>query len=297
MSSRSHPSPPTTSSTTARQDADEAAAGAAVTVRPVSEADACVDASRLLARVFGTSYDASPVQHDVLRSLAHAGGCVIGAYRDGRLVGTAACVAGAPHSTDLYSLIAGVDADVTGGGIGYALKLAQRAWGLDRGATTMRWTFDPLLRRNAYFNLTRLGAVASAYIPDFYAPLNDAVNRNDLTDRLVARWTLDRPVGARPPAEEPADARTILRPVEGLPVLGEPDGEAVLKLWVPRDAEALRGTSPDRARRWRHAVREAFTAAVDQGYTARGMTRDGWYLLVRDTRAAQDGPARDREVA
>ena len=34
-------------------------------------------------------------------------------------------------------------------GVGYALKLAQRAQALDQGIDLVRWTFDPLVARNA----------------------------------------------------------------------------------------------------------------------------------------------------
>ena len=48
-------------------------------------------------------------------------------------------------------------------GVGYALKLAQRAQALDQGIAEVRWTFDPLIARNGYFNLHKLGAVADRF--------------------------------------------------------------------------------------------------------------------------------------
>src|SRR5205085_5389201 len=100
-----------------------------------------------------------PVPDDVMPSLVNAGERVHGAFRGGQLAGGAVAVFGAPGDGSCYSLIAGVSPDVESRGIGLALKLAQRAWALHAGAIRMTWTFDPLLRRNARFNLTRLGAV------------------------------------------------------------------------------------------------------------------------------------------
>ena len=54
-------------------------------------------------------------------------------------------------------------------GIGLALKWHQRRWCLDRGIRTVEWTYDPLVARNGWFNLTKLGARAVAYEVDFTA--------------------------------------------------------------------------------------------------------------------------------
>ncbi|NBP52503.1 MAG: GNAT family N-acetyltransferase, partial [Actinobacteria bacterium] len=75
------------------------------------------------------------------------------------------------------------------------LKVAQREWALARGITEIRWTFDPLIARNAFFNLTRLGAVGAVYHADLYGTMTDPVNAGDATDRVEARWDLTGPVG------------------------------------------------------------------------------------------------------
>ena len=62
----------------------------------------------------------------------------------------------------------------------------------------MRWTFDPMVARNAWFNLGKLGAVADRFYPDFYGPMTDAINAGERSDRLVIRWDLAaraRPAG------------------------------------------------------------------------------------------------------
>jgi hypothetical protein len=69
----------------------------------------------------------------------------------------------------------------------------ERAWAIHEGIVEIHWTYDPLVRRNAYFNLHKLGAVPSAYLPDFYGPLPDGINAGDKSDRLYLRWSLASP--------------------------------------------------------------------------------------------------------
>src|SRR5262249_19079167 len=86
------------------------------------------------------------------------------------------------------SHITGVDRTGQSAGVGYALKQHQRAWALARGIPAVRWTYDPLVRRNAYFNLHKLGAAAREYLPDFYGAMDDGTNTGDTTDRLYVSW-------------------------------------------------------------------------------------------------------------
>lgn len=65
----------------------------------------------------------------------------------------------------LHSHVSGVSADARGRGVGRALKRHQRVWALTPGVGTVTWTFDPLLHRNARFDLAVLGAVADGYLP------------------------------------------------------------------------------------------------------------------------------------
>ena len=78
-------------------------------------------------------------------------------------------------------------------GIGTALKLHQRAWALANDLDEIRWTFDPLVRRNAHLNVVRLGVDVAAYLPDFYGEMDDEVNAGDRSDRMIAAWRLTTP--------------------------------------------------------------------------------------------------------
>jgi hypothetical protein len=65
----------------------------------------------------------------------------------------------------LHSHQVGVIHELRSAGVGYALKLAQRAQALRHGVTEMRWTYDPMLFANARFNLVRLGARPVGVLP------------------------------------------------------------------------------------------------------------------------------------
>lgn len=261
---------------------------AAVIVRAVDDVRAITAVAEYLGEVWRTPRAAPPYPAEVLHSLVHAGGAVHAAY-DGRgvggtgegarLLGAAVAVFGEPGRREAYSLVT-----AAARGTGTAVKQAQRAWALGRGARTMRWTFDPLVGRNARFNLAKLGAVATDYLVDFYGPMADGVNGDDESDRLAVTWDLAAPRGRDRPAGEGAADR------EAAPVTHTaPDGGALARrasgggrVWcrVPDDAVALRAADPALARRWRRAVREVFTDAFARGYAATGMDRDGWYTLT-----------------
>jgi len=266
----------------AEQDAAMAAARARAAVETVDSVAGLRRVADLFSRVWAAP-QAPPMPHDIMRSLVHAGGRVHAAFRDGRLVGAAVAVFGPPAGASCYSLIAGVSPDAEGAGIGLALKLAQRAWALQAGAGRMIWTFDPLLRRNATFNISRLGAVGTEYLVDFYGQIADGVNDPE-TDRLAVTWDLRAPLpGAAAPAGEEEPDTILAAGPGGEPAAGTVPqagtGPGLLRCWIPDDMLTIRRMDPALARRWRLAVREALGGAVDGGYQVTGVLRSGWYVL------------------
>jgi predicted GNAT superfamily acetyltransferase len=134
-----------------------------------------------------------PVNSDILRALAHSGNYVVGARLGNRLVGGLVGWLGGlpPHELHMHSHILGV---VTGSqvrGLGFDLKQHQRRWCLERGVKVVEWTTDPLVRRNAYFNLSKLGAQAREYLVNFYGVMADGLNVGEESDRILISWQLD----------------------------------------------------------------------------------------------------------
>src|SRR5215470_10710734 len=268
----------------AEQDAQAASRRAKVTVREVDTVAGLLGVAELFSQVWDAPLVA-PMPHDLMRSLAHAGGRVHAAFREAHLVGACVAIFGPPAESSCYSLIAGVMPGAEGQGIGLALKLAQRAWAIEAGASRMTWTFDPLLRRNAHFNIARLGAVVTDYLVDFYGQIADGVNDPE-TDRLAVTWALRTPLPSPAASAGMEGLDTILAAGPG----GEPGagtvpqagiGPGLLRCWIPEDMLTIRRTNPALARRWRLAVREALGGAVDGGYQVTGVLRTGWYVLEK----------------
>ncbi|MEU5954279.1 GNAT family N-acetyltransferase [Streptomyces sp. NPDC047525] len=228
-----------------------------------------------------------PVTTELLRALTKAGSYVGGAFDGGELVGACVGFFSPPAAGALHSHIAGVAARMRGRSVGNALKLHQRAWALQRQVAEISWTFDPLVRRNAYFNLGKLAAAATEYLPNFYGQMNDGINGTDDTDRLLVTWRLAAPevalacAGQRPAPRPTAGAVTALgvSPRES-PVLGTLEGPTVL-VAVPADIEQLRATDPARAADWRSALRDVLGGLLADGARITGFDRDGRYIVER----------------
>ncbi|WP_199550823.1 chorismate synthase [Streptomyces sp. N35] len=252
-----------------------------VTVRTVHDVAGIAAVADFFCDVWRTPRSVPPYPAEVLHSLEHAGGAVHAAYdTGGELLGAAVAVFGEPGTRDCYSFVAA--ARTSDRGVGLVVKRAQRDWAVQRGARTMRWTFDPLVGRNARFNLVKLGGTGTEYLVDFYGPMADGLNDGDESDRLTVTWDLTRSDAEAPEPASPTGEVLATAP-DGDP-LARYDGTGTLWCRVPDDIVKLRAADPELGLRWRHAVREVFTEAFAEGYAATSMSRDGWYTLER-TRA------------
>lgn len=275
--------------------ADAAALGAGVAVREVADLDDLEDVVRLYAAIWGRDAN-PPVSIELLRAFTKAGNYVGGAFDGDRLVGACVGFFGAPAEDSLHSHIAGVSSSALGRSVGFALKLHQRSWALLRGVSEIAWTFDPLVSRNAHFNLVKLAAQPVEYLPNFYGPMVDTINGVDDSDRLLVRWRLRDPAvvaacaGDSLPAvsaDELASGAVVALGVSdaGAPVPGRVDGQTSL-VAVPVDIEAMRLRDPVAAQQWRMAVRAALSALVADGARVTGFdrassARAGWYVVRR----------------
>ena len=150
----------------------------------------------------------------------------------------------------MHSHITGVLPGLQSHGLGRVLKQHQRDWAFARDVGHITWTFDPLVARNAHFNLRVLGARVTEYLVDHYGPMDDGVNRGDETDRVMVSWAL-----AAPPAPTP------------------PDEQVVASVEVPHDIETMRREAPADAAAWRVRVREQFLGPAGGGPGRRRVRR------------------------
>ena len=272
--------------------------GAALDLRDLSDRAELEQLSSLLRTVWGAAEPVVPLT--MLRALSDTGGLVLGAFAGAAMVGGAVGFRAAADPTRLHSHVVGVCADWQRRGVGSAIKRHQRAWCLARGMTCMTWTFDPLVRRNAMFNINRLGAVGCAYLVDYYGPMDDAYNAGVPTDRVLLRWELDgqRPPG--PPHPSPLHPSPLHpspphpSPPHPSPPLPSPPLPAECVLDIGEDGRPhpvgqvmdgpvrlrLPATVPrEHAIAWRVALREVMAPRLAAGYRWTALSEDGWAVL------------------
>ncbi|MER7798592.1 hypothetical protein [Microbacterium sp. NPDC096154] len=270
----------------ARAVADAACAQVGIRMVEAHDAADC----RRISDVMGVIWGWEQPQFDtpLAVALAHSGSYVAMAETtEGEPVGAALGFCGPPGRA-FHSHIVGLLPDSVGRGLGRAVKLVQRAWCLERGIDAMTWTFDPLVARNAFFNIRRLGAAAVEYLPDFYGEMTDAINAGQHTDRVLIRWDLAAPPPhATRPEPDIRSAQVAVADVDGEPSAyvrpSDPAAPAVVA--VPADIESLRRTDPDLARRWRLQTRAALAELLASGWVvsdfARPAATGGMYVLTK----------------
>ena len=250
--------------------AHDAGASAGVRLAPLATVEECDLIHDVELATWG---DAQLVPREMLRALAESGNVPWGAFEGASLVGFVLGWAGVDgDGLHVHSHMLAVLPGHRHGGVGYALKLAQRALTLEQGITLMRWTFDPLIARNAYFNLRKLGAIADRFERDFYGEMGDELNRGERSDRGVIRWDLESEPG-RPARELPADALVVLGHRGDGPGDLEPPAREPALVHVPADITELRDRDRPASQRWRDAVAEAFEVCLGAGLSATAFDR------------------------
>jgi predicted GNAT superfamily acetyltransferase len=248
--------------------AHEAARAAGVELRPLPELE---DADRVLQVMSLTWPGHEPVPREMLRALADSGNVPFGAFDGDEVIGYVLGWVGVDPQNGLHThshMLAALP-DRRHAGVGYALKLAQRAQALEQGIREVRWTFDPLVARNAYFNLHKLGAVADRFDRNHYGAMADEVNAGERSDRFTVRWGLEREPGPR----EVGAAESSLANEDGWPgQVRAPAGRAAL-VAVPSEYADLRAADRACAAAWRDASAAAIEACLTAGMLAAGFDR------------------------
>ncbi|HWD05459.1 MAG TPA: GNAT family N-acetyltransferase [Amycolatopsis sp.] len=280
-----------------RADAYRAATRAGVRITPLRGGDVG-RALEVLDAIWGPAI--RPTE-DFLRALTHAGAALLAAEPLETPVTVCGYVLGFLGWQDgvhLHSHQLGVLPAYRARGVGYALKLAERAECLGRGITRMRWTFDPLLARNAAFNFGKLGVVATGYVPDLYGRMSDVVNGDDATDRFEVVWSLDADPGPPPvPQGRPAeDAALIEVDGDGVPHRTDTPVRPGVRVPIPADYDALRRSGAPLGRRWRRVAGDVFAECFAAGLLASSFGPDGYRFTdagtVREPNTNEEGDAR-----
>jgi predicted GNAT superfamily acetyltransferase len=283
-----------------------------------------------LQRVVWSGSETEIVPLHLLITIAQNGGVIIGAYEGvrneddktlptlqkpndhGRMIGFVYGLPGLYFTPDgprpkHCSHQLGVHPQHRDRGVGFALKRAQWQMVRRQGLDLISWTYDPLLSRNAYLNITRLGAVCNTYIRELYGDLRDDMNRGLLTDRFRVDWWINtrrvnRRLGRKARLQLDlahylaAEAEIVNpsrygedgwpHPADHILNSGEERGkDAILLVEIPADFLSLKAASPELAREWRLHTRKIFENTFQNGYLVtdfvylRGSQPRSFYVL------------------
>ncbi|MEP6988631.1 MAG: GNAT family N-acetyltransferase, partial [Chloroflexota bacterium] len=244
------------------------------------------------------------VPSGLLHAMVNTGSLVVGASEDNKLIGTALM-----FPTDrvkpkrLWSHMAAVDPAYQGQGIGFELKQFQRNWALENGYQEIGWTFDPLQRGNANFNLHVLGGATNTYHINFYGEMTDGINAGLPSDRVEVIWKLRNSRVKRlsghkaiPPllsTSNISDEHYLLRSIDDQPISKALQPKQKIYLAeIPASISTLKQRSKELAVAWRIALRNTFQTAFQAGYTAHDfiavngryfymlVEQQSWYMYV-----------------
>lgn len=250
--------------------------------------------------------DREVVPSNELIAVSRAGGVVLGAFEDDRMVGFCFGFTGwadrkAYHSSRMLAVLP----SHRDRGIGAALKWEQRHWCHKVGLDLVRWTFDPLQSLNARFNVEKLGVTAREYAEDIYGASSSHLNRGMETDRFVVDWEIAsdrverRARGKVSDTPSLAEAASIPRVTAtstdamGLLRCGEPDlakRDPRLLVEIPPSIQAMKAADLALARDWRAKTRAIFQLYFKRGYRVTGFVtgqegdvRRSLYLIEKES--------------
>ena len=255
----------------------------------------------------GSETDVVPLH--MLITAVHNGGLMLGAFVEEKMIGFVFGFPGLDTTPDgprpkHCSHMMGIHPDHRDSGVGFALKRAQWQMVRHQGLDHVTWTYDPLLSRNAYLNIAKLGAVCDTYHRSEYGDMRDGLNAGLPSDRFQVDWWINtqrvksrlgkrsRPTlklthatrsGLHPFYSLHADASGLVQPPEHVP----PFEDRLLLAEVPADFQSLKTADFALARDWRFFTRELFETAFNKKYIVTDFIFDtneanprGLYLLT-----------------
>ncbi|HYK93078.1 MAG TPA: GNAT family N-acetyltransferase [Thermoplasmata archaeon] len=248
--------------------------------------------------------DEAPVPGSIQRAMQDNGGLVLGAFADIHLAGFAMGFLGWDGETLYhYSHRTAVRPEYQNHRLGFRLKCYQRDEVLRQGLALVRWVFDPLQSRTAFLHVRRLGAEVDRYHVHYYGQVDSDADRGMESDRVGVAWRVSTPrVEERLTGRLPSAEEDVRRWEKSVAIVETEPGETGLRvpstvaeptaplahLEIPFDLAALQEHDPAAARTWRHAVRDAFRAALDARYAvedfavlSRDHERRSFYFLAQ----------------
>jgi predicted GNAT superfamily acetyltransferase len=262
-----------------------------------------------IQRVVWPDSETDVVPLHLLITAVHNGGLALGAFVEEEMIGFVFGFPGIDTTPDgprpkHCSHMMGIHPDYRDSGVGFALKRAQWQMARRQGIDHITWTYDPLLSRNAYLNIAKLGAVCDTYRCSEYGDMRDGLNAGLPSDRFQVDWWIQtqrvksrlgkrpRPTlklthatrsGLHPFYPLRADARGLFHPPEHFPLFED----RLLMAEIPTNFPALKATDFALARDWRFFTRELFETAFEKKYivtdfifdSSQGTPR-GFYILT-----------------
>jgi predicted GNAT superfamily acetyltransferase len=251
----------------------------------------------------GSETDVVPAH--MLITAVHNGGLLVGAFVENELVGVVFGFPGIEFTPDgprpkHCSHMMGIQIEQRDSGLGFALKRAQWQMVRHQGLDHITWTYDPLLSRNAYLNIAKLGAVCATYRRSEYGDMRDGLNAGLPSDRFMVDWWIntrrvERRLGkrARRPLKLDDFSKAELQPLYSLHApadrwLHPPEHFSPLEgnltlAEIPPDFSALKDADFSLARDWRFFSRELFETAFSAGYIVTDFIYDqsrSFYVLA-----------------
>ena len=264
------------------------------TLHSPEEMEAAVD----LQKIYWGDDMGDLVPGHMLTSIANYGGHVHGAFDGDKMVGMLLGFLGAdisPNDTRhapsrmlVMSKRMVVLPEYRSHKIGEKLKLAQADFARQHGIQLVTWTFDPLLSRNAYLNLHKLGAIGQKYLEDYFG--GKSGNPVLQSDRLVANLWVNHPhvtnravidANNAPVANGVSlSSASLLVPQD----FHTPDSLCI-RLEIPMEFQPIESLDMQLARHWRDHVRQGFNSLLGAGYIATDFMRVEnrvFYVFTRD---------------
>jgi len=272
-----------------------------IEIRPIEDHRGLRECEQLQQEIWGFAEQAVVPDHLLLTAVRN-GGCLLGAYDGEKLIGHVFSLIGYEEGRPKHaSLQLGVLPDLRYRGVGYRLKLAQRAFALKQGIELITWTFDPLQSANAHLNFKKLGTIARRYERDYYGEMRDELNRGLPSDRLLVEWWLTSPRVEAKIGESYALPSVDELLSQGAALVNQTElrdgwltnieyhlnlrGAEFLLVEIPTDITRMKAEDLKLACRWRAETREIFEHYLAQDYlVSEFITEDrrrGYYLLER----------------